>query len=43
MAQKYKNNILKMGEESKRVFNVGHLAIDNIKKLDLKIKKILKK
>ena len=28
-----------MGEESKRVFNVGHLAIDNIKKTRFENKK----
>ena len=31
----YKNRVIQMGEEPKRVFNVGGLGIDNIKKLKL--------
>jgi GDP/UDP-N,N'-diacetylbacillosamine 2-epimerase (hydrolysing) len=40
--EQYKKNILNMGEEKKRVYNVGHLAIDNIKK-NKQIKKNKKK
>ena len=31
----YKNRVIQLGEQKNRVFNVGGLGIDNIKKLDL--------
>lgn len=34
-AQEYKNRVIQLGEDPKRVFNVGGLGIDNIKKLKL--------
>lgn len=33
--QEYKNRVIQLGEEPSRVFNVGGLGIDNIKKLKL--------
>jgi len=37
--QKYANRIIQMGENSKRVFNVGALGVENIKKIKLLSKK----
>jgi GDP/UDP-N,N'-diacetylbacillosamine 2-epimerase (hydrolysing) len=34
-AQKYKNRVIQLGEHPSRVFNVGALGIENIKRLDL--------
>jgi len=34
-AEAYKNRVIQLGEEPKRVFNVGGMGIDNIKKLKL--------
>ena len=39
VCEQYRNNIINMGEDKKRVFNFGSLAVDNIKT----IKKISKK
>ena len=36
MCEEYKKNVIKMGEEKKRVFNFGHLSIDIIKQLQKK-------
>jgi len=33
--EEYKNRVIQLGEQPSRVFNVGGLGIDNIKKLDL--------
>lgn len=34
-AQEYKNRVIQLGEDPKRVFNVGGLGIENIKRLQL--------
>ena len=39
VCEQYRNNIINMGEDKKRVFNFGSLAVDNIKT----VKKISKK
>ena len=39
----YKNRVIQLGEQPKRVFNVGGLGIDNIKKLKLLTKSELEK
>jgi GDP/UDP-N,N'-diacetylbacillosamine 2-epimerase (hydrolysing) len=34
-AEEYKNRVVQLGENPNRVYNVGYMGIDNIKKLDL--------
>ncbi len=36
MCEEYRKNVIKMGEEKKRVFNFGHLSVDIIKKFQRK-------
>lgn len=43
MCEQYKKNVLKMGEEKKRVYNFGHLAVDSIKKFQRANNKKIKK
>jgi GDP/UDP-N,N'-diacetylbacillosamine 2-epimerase (hydrolysing) len=40
-AEEYRNRIIQLGEDPKRVFNVGGMGLDNIKKLKLLTKKEL--
>ena len=42
-AEEYKNRVIQLGENPRRVFNVGGLGIDNIKKLKLLSKKEFEK
>ncbi len=41
--QEYKNRVIQLGEQPNKVFNVGGLGIDNIKKLELLSKKEFEK
>jgi len=42
-AEEYKNRVIQLGEDPSRVFNVGGLGIDNLKKLKLLSKKEFEK
>ena len=41
--ENYKKRVIQLGEDSKRVFNVGSLGVENIKKIKLISKNQLKK